>query len=197
MEDKNFTYYEEHAEEYCRSTFSDGNFNTLLYFLNMLKLGSNILDLGCGSGRDTVFMKRLNFNVTAVDYSPKICHITAGKIGQQVLRKDILKDSFSSKYDAVWANASLVHLSKEELNEALKNIFNLLENNGLLYISLKESAMKEKERSFLEIKTEEVLKILENTNFKCIKTFKTKDVLVRSNMWLNFICQKKIIKGEN
>ena len=62
-------YYENHADEFYKSTVHV-EFTTMQeYFLAKLKKGSHILDFGCGSGRDTKYFLEQGYNVDAVDGS--------------------------------------------------------------------------------------------------------------------------------
>lgn len=42
---------------------------------------SEVLDVGCGYGRDTLFFVRNGFNVTGVEYSPRACEIARSLCG--------------------------------------------------------------------------------------------------------------------
>ena len=54
-------------------------------FMEMLPAGGTILDLGCGSGRDSKTYKNAGFKVIAVDGSEALCKIAGEYIGQPVL----------------------------------------------------------------------------------------------------------------
>jgi cyclopropane fatty-acyl-phospholipid synthase-like methyltransferase len=56
-------FYQHEAEAYCRRTEAISS-PALQSFLERLKPGASILELGCGSGRDTVEMLRLGYDVT-------------------------------------------------------------------------------------------------------------------------------------
>src|ERR1700731_4798364 len=62
-------FYQHEAEAYCQRTEAISS-PALPGFLERLKPGASILELGCGSGRDTVEMLRLGYDVTPTDGSP-------------------------------------------------------------------------------------------------------------------------------
>ena len=54
-------------------------------FLNNIPKGGSILDLGCGSGRDSIEFIKQGYNVTAVDGSKELAVAARKIIGQQVI----------------------------------------------------------------------------------------------------------------
>ena len=57
-------------------------------FRKMLPVGSRILDFGCGSGRDTKYFLKRNYNVTAIDGSEEICKEASKYTGIKVKQID-------------------------------------------------------------------------------------------------------------
>ena len=188
--DKNFNYYKENAKEYCEKTFVKGNLNTLLYFCSFVPNNSKILDIGCGSGRDSLFFKKLNYEVEAIDYVPEICEIASRNTNINVRRMNILNDNLNDTYQGIWANASLVHLSKDELKIVLNKIHKALDRNGYFYCSLKIKAMNDKSRDFLEISTKEMEDLLKENKFEIIEVWESSDCFGRNNIWGNYLCKK-------
>jgi len=64
-------FYNQEAERYCQQTGSVTS-PALAGFLSRLEPGASILELGCGSGRDTIEMLRQGFDVTPTDGSPEM-----------------------------------------------------------------------------------------------------------------------------
>src|SRR5262249_48163598 len=95
----------------------------LHHFLGKLAPGARVLDLGCGSGRDAEAMIKAGFDVEATDGSPEIARLAEERLSRQVrvMRFDEL--DASEDYDAVWANASLIHVPRPALPHILDLIF--------------------------------------------------------------------------
>ncbi|MCX4347864.1 MAG: methyltransferase domain-containing protein, partial [Lachnospiraceae bacterium] len=68
-------YYDSHADKFYKSTVNI-EFTTMQEkFLTKLEKGSNILDFGCGSGRDTKYFFEQGYNVEAIDGSAELCKL--------------------------------------------------------------------------------------------------------------------------
>jgi SAM-dependent methyltransferase len=104
-----------------------------------LPRGARILDLGCGSGHDAVLFARLGFRVTGVDATPEF--IARARERARSLRKprpvffrgDMLTwRAKPSSFEAIWANASLIHARKDRLPALLRRIRRTLVPGGVL-----------------------------------------------------------------
>lgn len=98
---------------------------------------AKILDLGCGSGRDTLYFRSKGYEVTPVDSSPAMCQLAAVETQSPVIPKNVLSLGYDKEFDAIWASACLPHIPKNELNDALTQCMKALKPGGLLYFSLK------------------------------------------------------------
>ena len=65
-------YYNKHADEFAVSTFKVDMESLYQPFLAELQEGVRILDVGCGSGRDTLAFKNKGYQVDAIDYSEEL-----------------------------------------------------------------------------------------------------------------------------
>lgn len=69
---KTIDYYNQYAEEFSQATLHL-DMETLYHpFLADLLDIARILDVGCGSGRDTLAFKNKGYQVDAIDYSEKL-----------------------------------------------------------------------------------------------------------------------------
>lgn len=118
----------------------------LASFLDRLTAGSHILELGCGGGRDTEAMIQRGFKVDATDGSPEMAKMAEKRINQpvRVMRFDELDEE--SKYDAVWANASLLHIPRDKLSAGLALVYRALRPGGFHYASFKSEGIDGRDR---------------------------------------------------
>ena len=73
MMDETLKYYATHAAAFADSTAGVDMEPIRTRFLRYLPAGGRILDLGCGSGRDTKAFLEKGFQVDAVDGSAELC----------------------------------------------------------------------------------------------------------------------------
>ena len=74
-------YYNEKARAFCDDT-QDVEFSAFQRaFTSHIPEGGRILDLGCGSGRDSRAFLNAGYQVTAVDGSVELCRIASEFIG--------------------------------------------------------------------------------------------------------------------
>ena len=162
-------------------------------FLEMLAPNAQILDLGCGAGRDASHFADRGFSVTGADLSMGMLLEAARRAPGAYLQADMTALPFPSAcFDAVWANASLLHLPRELAPGVLTGVFTLLKPRGILYLSLKigEGAIweeREGRRFFVYYQTEEVFDLLANAGFT-LKQQWTEPA--KSFDWLNTISRK-------
>ena len=66
---KTIDYYNQYADKFVVSTFHIVMEEIYHSFIRYLPDGGDILDLGCGSGRDSLAFKKLGYLVEAIDCS--------------------------------------------------------------------------------------------------------------------------------
>lgn len=108
-------------------------------FLEELPQGATILDVGCGAGVKTRYLASRGFRVTGIDFSEKMIEIArreSPEIPFDVV--DVYElDSYPKSFDAVFAQAVLLHIPKNRVREVLLKLKEKINSNGLLYIAVK------------------------------------------------------------
>lgn len=115
-------------------------------FLERLTPGARILELGCGGGIDAAFMAAQGFAVEATDGTAEIALKAEERLGQpvRVMRFDEL-DAIS-RYDAVVASASLLHVPRDGLSGILSKIHCALVDKGWHIASYKGGGSEGRDR---------------------------------------------------
>ena len=85
MENKTLDFYNNNSKEYIETTLSADMSHLYNDFLKHIPKGGHILDLGCGSGRDSVEFIKQGYNVTAVDGSKELSIAASKLIEQEVI----------------------------------------------------------------------------------------------------------------
>lgn len=108
-------------------------------FLEELPQGATILDVGCGAGIKSRFLSERGFKVTGIDFSEKMIEIArreSPEIPFDVV--DVYElDSYPKSFDAVFAQAVLLHIPKDRVREVLLKLKEKINSNGLLYVAVK------------------------------------------------------------
>lgn len=135
-DDETLAFYDSEADIYVASG-SDASSRWLHSFAQRLPKGARILELGCGGGRDSAALIDLGFDVIATDGSPEMARNAQGRLGRpvRVMRFEQLSDQ--AAFDAIWANASLLHVPRAGLGDVLARICNALVPGGLHFASYK------------------------------------------------------------
>jgi SAM-dependent methyltransferase len=105
---------------------------------------SNVIELGCGDGRDAAVILEFSPNLTAIDYSNALIEIAKRSNPEHADRfmvEDILtyEPGTGETYDNIFAFASLLHLNPAELHEVLHKYTSHLNDGGVFFISMKMS----------------------------------------------------------
>lgn len=198
MNNKTLDFYNTNSEIYIETTISIDMSNLYSEFLNSIPKGGDILDLGCGSGRDSKAFLQRGYKVTAVDGSMELARSASKVIGQEVLVSKFEELSLVDKYDGIWACASILHVDRRNIVDVIKNVSSNLKRNGIFYMSFKygkDEYIDEKGRYFncyTEESFQEVIK--EVPQLGVVKMYKSGDVLGgrESLVWLNIFLVKDL-----
>ena len=135
--DPTIRFYDANAPTFFAATVNVDLTPLYQRFLSPIPTDSHILDAGCGSGRDTAFFHAHGYRVSAFDASPQLAALAAAHTGLpvQVLRFEDM--TWYQTFDAVWACASLLHLSPQRLPDVMRRLHTALKPDGVLYASFK------------------------------------------------------------
>lgn len=193
--DKTLEFYDKAAQEYIETTIAADVTELNQMFLEYLAANSSILDLGCGSGRDSKIFINNGFFVTALDGSKEFCRLASSYLKQDVLNMRFDEISFNNEFDGVWACASLLHVPSRELPEIFRKIVRAMKVGGYFFVCFKHGDFEgERNGRYFTDLTESKFRdlIREIRELEVIETSITEDVRSgRSNeYWLNVILRK-------
>lgn len=189
-------YYNKYAAKIYEETVDVDMEAIMQEFLNELEEGDTILDLGCGSGRDSLTMYELGYDVTPLDASTEMCKLAEIHTGLDVLEMTYEDMEFEDVFDGIWACGSLIHVPKSEMKAILSKLADALCAHGVLYMSVKKGDYEgfRGERYFSDYTEDSLKAMIEKTGlFEIIRIWESDDV--RSNhsgmKWVNLLARKK------
>jgi SAM-dependent methyltransferase len=95
-----------------------------------------LLDLGCGPGRDLKTFKALGHHPIGLEGSPRLAALARDHSGCEVLEQSFLElDLPAGRFDGVFANAALFHVPQEALPRVLAQLHAALKPGGVLFSS--------------------------------------------------------------
>lgn len=188
-------YENEYGNDYSDALFIDT-------FLNSLN-GKEVLDIGCGLGNLTNYMKEKGFNLTGIDLSDEMLNFAKSKYKDITFLKMNMNDiKFDKKFDGISFLYSLFHLSKKEVVNALPKYYNLLKDDGKMLLIMQEGdgekivdePLNKNLKMFVNYYSlDEIKKVLEEANFKVIYTsYKKSTAESLSTGKLVLLCEKRI-----
>ena len=96
----------------------------------------DILDFGCGPGRDLLAFRELGHRVVGLDGSERFVAMAAAYSECEVWHQDFLSLRLpEGRFDGVFANASLFHIPSRRLPQILKVLYDALEQRYGVYYS--------------------------------------------------------------
>ena len=189
-------YYNKNAKKFISGTISVDFGIVQNRFLNKLHPGAEILDYGCGSGRDTKYFLEQGCKVTAIDGSRELCKLASEYTGIQV--KHMLFQDLDEKeaYDGIWACSSILHVPANELQDIIKEMANALRAHGIIYTSFKYGTFEGERngRYFTDMTEETFAKLIQNMDeLEIEEQWITSDVRPGrgEEKWLNLILRKE------
>jgi len=110
----------------------------------------NILEIGCGQGRDAIFFSQLGHNVKAFDISSNAVEfVNATKSALNLTNLDVIVHDVQKPFpfgtelfDFVYSNLALQFFELQNLKKILKNISKSMQNNSFFLLSTKKEGDK-------------------------------------------------------
>jgi SAM-dependent methyltransferase len=134
-------YYQKNYKSYHEKTISIDPSSFLAPLAQRLPPEAFVLDVGCGSGRDLLWMKKRGFDVIGFERSPGLAELARGNAGCEVIEGDFETYDFSSIFvDGVILVGALVHIPHEKFPKIFVNITSAISKNGSVLITLKQGA---------------------------------------------------------
>ncbi len=96
----------------------------------------SLLELGAGTGRDSLHFQSKGLTVTSIDLSPEMVRLCKEKQLDAYVMDFATLTFPAESFDGVYALNSLLHTPKVELPQTLMGIHRVLKPNGLFYLGV-------------------------------------------------------------
>lgn len=192
--DETILYYDTNAESFANDTLAADISPIRDTFCSLLPPGAEILDLGCGAGRDSKAFLEKGFVPTPVDGSREMCRVASETTGLETRQLLFLDLDYENEFDGVWACSSLLHCPKDDLPKVFALIHRALKPNGVFYSSFKLGSFEGNRngRFFTDLDEASFLALSEDL-FTPEKIWITSDARPgrENEKWLNAIAVRK------
>jgi SAM-dependent methyltransferase len=189
-------YYNKNSKAFYERTINADLSEEYQKFLKHLPKKARILDAGCGVGRDSKFFLDNGYEIVAFDGSLEMMKIASNLLNKKVLHMRFEDISFSGGFDAIWANASLLHVPFDDLRKTFQSFYQALLPSGILYASFKYgfSKREEEDRVFFDMDEKNIENYIKGL-FQPIEIWKGEDTRSKiapsvHKSWLHLIAKR-------
>lgn len=132
--------YNTHAEAYVNGTPSETTATVKGWldrtFANVAKT-ARVLEIGAATGRDARYVSSLGYKVECSDAALAfVSMLQESGFSAHIL--NVVTDPIAGQYDCIFANAVVLHFTKEEMREVTEKIYHSLDAGGIFAFTLIE-----------------------------------------------------------
>lgn len=190
-------YYCKYYAQYHEKTFRIDPAAFLSVFAGMLHPGAHVLDVGCGSGRDLLWLTKQGFRATGLDASPGLAALARRYSNCPVIEADFESFDFSTvRADALLLSGSLVHLPHDRMETVLINILQAVaaQEKAMVYLSLKEGKepfTDKRNRTFHPWQDSDARYVFRGISLRVVDFARTPSMLGTGEAWLGYVLERK------
>jgi ubiquinone/menaquinone biosynthesis C-methylase UbiE len=187
--------YDDTAAAYAERWFDFRLTRDMARFVRYLQPGTRVLDVGCGPGRDLLWLVEQGFDAVGVDLSFQM--LTQGRTRGVVvpfIQADMRCLPFrGGSFGGIWACASLLHIPKDRAGDVLRELARVL-RAGPLYLSVKrgegESWVEDGRGSrffFAYYTPTEIRSLVERSGLQLLSCWESEDQAGRERSWIGVL----------
>ena len=137
-------------------------------FIQTMRPGARVLDLGCGPGIAAAEMARAGLIVDAIDASAEMVTLASAHDGVNAWVATFDDIQGTCLYDGIWANFSLLHATRGAIPHHLLCLREAIKPGGLLHIGMKTGTGEKRDslgRLYTYVSEDELSGLLRDANF--------------------------------
>ena len=135
---KTLGHYQRLADEFLQGTRNHDVSQNIEALLRNIDGGGpyDILDFGCGPGRDLLALRQLGHRPVGIDGCSAFVEMAENLSDCKVWHQDFLNLRLpDNAFDGIFANASFFHVPTQELDCVLRELYDCLRPGGVLFSS--------------------------------------------------------------
>ena len=187
-------YYEIHAGDYHNKTFAADPSIFLSPFVQLLPAQPRILDIGCGSGRDLLWLKQRGFEPTGFERSASMAKLARNQSGCPVIEGDLETFDFSAgSWNAVMLVGSLVHIPHERFFFTIRKTLSGFSSPCVVLLTMKEGDGKihcADGRTFYLWNDAVLGEIFAGLNLEMMTFFRNVSAIGSKESWIGYVLKK-------
>ncbi len=164
--------------------------------LQNVSKNSKILELGSGDGKDADYIESLGYEVMRTDAAQGFVDYIVEK-GKQARVIDAICDELPQDNDLVYANAVLVHFSRDETRTVCRKVYESLRLGGRFSFCVKEGTGEEwvddklsVPRYFCYWKQSEIEALVHDIGFNNLVVTKSESRRANHPLWIEIVATK-------
>jgi SAM-dependent methyltransferase len=187
------SFYQNQAQAYFDQTFGVDPSSFLFPLVRHLSPGAHILDVGCGAGRDMLWLENRGFYCVGLDCSPALAELVRQHTGLSVIEADFESFDFQGMdMDALLLVGALVHVPHERFQRIFSRILRALKPQGHVLLTMKQgqgTQTRADGRIFHLWSKAELMSVFEDCSLICGEYFEQQSKIRVSDIWMSFVLQ--------
>ena len=186
-------YYENEARAFFEATVGIDPTPFLTPLAEGLIPGARVLDIGCGSGRDLLWLKNRGFLPQGLEPSSALSDLAEAHSGCPVTLGEMTSTALLDRtWDGILVSGVLVHLPYALIPGLLQRLKGALAPGGRLYISVKEGtgfATDDNNRGFYYWQDDDFRLALEGAGLHLLSMSRSVSARENSDIWLGYLLE--------
>jgi len=192
--------YDTSAKTFAERTFHIRLSKEMARFSGRLAPGVRVLDVGCGPGRDTIWLSEQGFDAVGVDLSLGMLQEgRARSVPAPFVQADMACLPFRrGSFRGLWVCASLLHVPKQQAGNVLRELERVV-HPGHIYLAVKsgegEAWIRDRQgyrRFFAYYSPSEIQLLVERSGFEVLDHWINKDASGGDHPWINILAWSRL-----
>jgi len=189
-------YYKHHFQVYHHRTFGVDPSSFLNALTTHLETGCTVVDVGCGSGRDILWLKERGYDVIGLERSKGLAGLARKQTTCRIIEADFETYDFAKlSADALLLVGALVHLPHPKFANVVNAVCRALKKPGFLLITMKQgqgTVTDSDGRQFFLWQDADLRDVFQSNNLAVIDFFSQPSILKTKDIWLGYLLKKTI-----